>query len=154
MEFISLLIKHHAGPTGDVLICKNAEGVWEFPHDKIRTNESYEEAVARVAWEQVGICADPGIRLMIGRNLKQDGTVEHLYEGNITHNTHTKDNYHNYFEAVNKWQYEPKSDKYTEFKWVHASELGEYEFAGDDKNFMAKYDPYINARFIPDVRMY
>jgi predicted NUDIX family NTP pyrophosphohydrolase len=154
MEFMSVLIKHHAGPTGDVLICKNKDGVWEFPHDVIRTNETYEEAVERVAWEQVGIKADPGVRLMLGRNLKQDGIVEHIYEGNITHNTHTKFNYHNYFEAVNKWQYEPKSDVYTEFKWVHASELGEYEFAGDDKNFMAKYDPYINARFIPDVRMY
>jgi ADP-ribose pyrophosphatase YjhB (NUDIX family) len=148
------LIKHHAGPTGDVLIGKNKDGVWEFPNDAIRTNESYEDAVERVAWEQTGIKAEAGIRLMIGRNLKEDGIVEHLYEGNITHNTHTKFNFHNYFEAVNKWQYEPKSDKYTEFKWVHPSELGEYEFAGDDKNFMAKYDPYINARFIPDVRMY
>ena len=154
MEFISVLIQHHAGPTGDVLIGKNADGVWEFPNDKIRTNETYEEAVERVAWEQTGIKAAPGIRLMIGHNYTKDGTVEHLPEGNITHDTHTKHNYHNYFGAVNKWQYEPKTGKYTEFKWVHPSELGEYEFAGDDKNFMAKYDAWINARFIPDVRMF
>ena len=25
---------------------------------------------------------------------------------------------------------------------------------GDDVNFMAKYDPWINAKFIPDRRMY
>jgi len=153
MKYMSVLIKHHAGPTGDVLICKNADGVWQFPCDKIRTNESYREAIERIAWEQVGIKAAAGDRIMIGRKLIENGIVEHLAEGNITHNTHDKFTYHNYFSAVNKWQYEPKSDIYTEFKWVHPSELGEYEFAGDDKNFMAKYDPYINARFIPDVRM-
>ena len=27
MEFMSVLIKHHAGPTGDVLICKNKDAV-------------------------------------------------------------------------------------------------------------------------------
>ncbi len=80
--------------------------------------------------------------------------MEHLPEGNITHNTHTKDDYHLYMEAVNTWQSEPKAGAYAEFKWVHPSELGKYEFAGDDVNFMAKYDPWVNGRFIPDRRMY
>ena len=49
MKYISVLIQHHAGPTGDVLICKNADGKWEFPHDRIRTMESGEEAAERLA---------------------------------------------------------------------------------------------------------
>jgi 8-oxo-dGTP pyrophosphatase MutT (NUDIX family) len=154
MEFVSVLIQHHSGATGDVLICKNADGVWEFPNDSIRTNETPEEAAERVAWEQLGMKTAVGDRLMIGRKYITDGKVEELYEGHITHNTHTKFNFHNYYAAINKWQTEPKDCKYKEFKWVHPSELGEYEFAGDDKNFMAKYDPWINARFIPDVRMF
>ncbi len=154
MEFISILVKHHAGPTGDVLICRSGDGAWGFPHDRIRTNETNEEAAKRVAWEQLGIEVSGGQLLMVGRNLKEDGIVEHLYEGNITHNTHTKHNYHNYLEVIDKWQAEPKAGAFTEFKWVHPSELGEYEFACDDKNFMAKYDPWINAGFIPEVRMF
>ena len=154
MKFISVLVQHHAGPTGDVLICKNKDGVWEFPHDKIRTNETEAEAAERVVWEQLGVKAAVGKCTMIGRNRPEDGYVEHIVCGNITHNTNSHDNYHCYYEAVNKWQTEPKSEVYSEFKWVHPSELGEYEFEGDDKNFMAKYDPWINGREIPDVRMY
>ena len=154
MKYVSVLVQHHAGPTGDVLICKNADGVWEFPCDRIRTAETDEEAAARVAWEQLGIEVQVGKRTMVGRKKPQDGVTEHIACGNITHNTNSKYIYHNYFEAVNKWQAEPQSERYTEFKWVHPSKLGEYEFAGDDKNFMAKYDPWINARTIPDVRMY
>ena len=154
MKYVSILVQHHAGPTGDVLICKNSDGVWEFPCDLIRTNETDEEAAERVAWEQLGIKVTAGKRAMVGRKLIEDGVVEHLAEGNITHDTHSKFTFHNYYETVNKWQAEPKIGKYNEFKWVHPSELGEYEFAGDDKNFMAKYDPWINARAIPDVRMY
>ena len=154
MKYVSVLVQHHAGPTGDVLICKNGEGIWEFPNDRIRTNETDEEAAARVAWEQLGVEVVVGKRTMVGRKLPQDGQVEHIACGNITHNTNSKYDFHNYFEAVNKWQTEPRPVAYTEFKWVHPSELGQYEFAGDDKNFMAKYDPWVNARFIPDVRMY
>ena len=154
MKFVSILVQHHAGPTGKVLICKNSDGVWEFPNDRIRTNVTDEEAAERVAWEQLGMKVAVGKRTMVGRKLLNDGTVEHLAEGNITHNTHTKFNFRNYFEAVNKWQTEPKSDRYTEFKWVHPTELGQYEFAGDDANFMAKYDPWVNGRPIPDRRMY
>ena len=153
MKTVSVLIQHHQGPTGDVLICKNADGVWEFPHDRERTNETEAAAAARIAGEQLGMTVSVGKLAMRGRKKPSDGTVEHLPEGNITHNTNSKFNFHVYYECVNKWQTEPKSDKYAEFKWVYASELGEYEFAGDDKNFMAKYDPWINARAIPDVRM-
>ena len=39
MRFVSVLIQHHAGPTGDVLICRKKDGVWEFPTTKVRTNE-------------------------------------------------------------------------------------------------------------------
>ena len=154
MKYVSVLIQHHVGPTGNVLICKNKDGVWEFPHDRIRTNETDEEAAGRVAWEQLCMKVTVGKRTMIGRHYPKDGTVEHLAEGNITHNTHTKFDFHNYYEAVNKWQTEPKSEIYSEFKWVHPTELAQYEFAGDDVNFMAKYDPWVNGRDIPDVRMY
>jgi hypothetical protein len=37
---------------------------------------------------------------------------------------------------------------------VHPSELGQYTFAGDDANFMAKYDPWIHGGEIPDQRMF
>ena len=154
MKTVSVLIQHHAGPTGDVLICKNAEGVWEFPHDVIRTNETDEAAAARVAGEQLGMTVSVGKLAMRGRKRPSDGWVEHLAEGNITHNTHTKFDFHVYYEAVNTWQSEPKAGTYAEFKWVHPSRLGEYEFAGDDANFMAKFDPWVNGRPIPDVRMY
>lgn len=154
MKTISILVQHHAGPTGDVLVAKNKNGVWEFPNGTVRVNETETEAVERLAWEVLGMKVVPGKLIMIGHKKPEDGTVEHLYEGNITHNTHTKCNYHVYYEAVNKWQVEPKSDVYTEFKYVPASKLGELTYEGDDVNFMAKYDKYVNPGFIPDVRMY
>lgn len=154
MTIISILVQHHAGPTGDVLLCKNAEGVWEFPKGRLRVNEKEPEAVERIAWEVLGMKVVAGKMTMIGRNKPSDGYVEHIYEGNITHNTNSKDNYHEYYEAVNKWQTEPVKGCYTEFKWVHPSELGQYTYAGDDVNFMAKYDSWINGREIKDVRMY
>ena len=153
MKLISVLVQHHAGPTGDVLICKNKNGVWEFPNGTVRTGETDVEAAGRVCFEVLGLEATVGKMAMLGRKTPQDGYVEHIVCGNITHNTHTKDNYHCYYEAVNKWQAEPKSEVYSEMKYVHPSELGQYEFGGDDKNFMAKYDKYINAGLIPDVRM-
>ena len=154
MKTISVLIAHHAGPTGDVLICRKAGGAWEFPHDRERTNETDEAAAARIAGQQLGMTVGVGKLIMRGRKKPADGTVEHLAEGNITHNTHTKDDYHLYLEAVDTWQTEPNPGVYDEFAWVHPSELGQYEFAGDDVNFLAKYDPWVNGRFIPDKRMY
>ena len=151
MKTVSVLIQHHAGPTGNVLICKNADGVWEFPHDRERTNETEEAAAARIAAEQLGMTVSVGKLAMRGRKKPADGTVEHLPEGNITHNTNTKDDYHLYMEAVNTWQTEPKTG--AECRWVHPSELAQYEFAGDDANFLAKYAPWVNGQFIPDVRM-
>ena len=154
MKLVSALIQHHVGPTGAVLICKKTDGAWEFPTIQARTNESGEDAVIRLAAELLGMTVKPGKLAMIGRQKPNDGYVEHLACGNITHNTNSKDNYHEYYEAINTWQTEPKSCVYAEFKWVHPSELAAYEFAGDDKNFMAKYDPWINGKYIPDVRMY
>lgn len=154
MEYISVLIQHHAGPTGDVLIAKNEKGVWEFPNGRIRTNESNEAAVTRVCREELGMTVTPGRLEMLGHHYPEDGTVEHIVCGNITHNTHTKCDWHKYYGAVDTWQTEPSAGRYTEFAWVHPSELGRYEFAGDDRDFMAKYDPWINGRPIPDRRMY
>ncbi len=153
MTEISVLIQHHAGPTGHVLICKGADGVWTFPKGRQRTNETEEEAAERIVWELLGMKVVVGKLTMIGHKMPTDGTVEHIACGNITHNTHTKCNYHNYYEAVNKWQTEPETKVYNHFQWVHPARLGEYTFAGDDANFMAKYDPWINGRFIPDRRM-
>ena len=153
MKYVSVLIQHQAGPTGDVLIGKNADGVWEFPNGRARTNESEAEAAERIAWEQFGIKIVAGKTAMIGHKSPRDGSVEHIYYSNITHNTHTRSDYHYYLEAVNKWQTEPKTDVYSELKWVHPSELGQYDFGGDDANFMAKYDPWIHGQEIPDVRM-
>lgn len=154
MKTISVLIRHHAGPTGDVLICKSASGAWEFPHDRVRTNETDAAAAQRVAAEQLGMTVSVGRLESIGRKRPADGTVEHLAEGNITHNTHTKDDYHVWYEAVNTWQSEPQAGIYGEFLWVHPSELGQYDFAGDDRNFMARYDPWIAGRPIPDAHIY
>ena len=154
MKTISVLIQHHAGPTGDVLICRNADGAWGFPSDRERTNETDEAAAARIAAEQLGMTVSVGKLITRGRKKPADGVVEHLAEGNITHNTHTKDDYHLYMEAVNTWQSEPKAGTWDEFKWVHPSELREYDFAGDDVNFMAKYAPWVAGQPIPDVRMY
>jgi predicted NUDIX family NTP pyrophosphohydrolase len=154
MNSISVLIQHHCGPTGDVLIYKNANGVWEFPNGVQRTGETPEAAVSRIAMETVGMVVTPGKLTMLGHKRPQDGKTEHLVVGNITHNSNTKCDYHSYYEAINTWQTEPVSAEAREYKWVHPSELGEYTFAGDDENFMAKYDPWVNAREIPDRRMY
>ena len=151
MILVSALIQHHAGPTGDVLILKNAQGKWEFPCTRLHTAEEEPDAVARLAAEQLGITVTPGKLTMIGHKMPSDGTSEHIACGNITHNTNTKCDYHCYYEAIDTYSHEPKVDG--EYAWVHPSELGQYEFAGDDANFMAKYDPWINGRFIPDVRM-
>jgi ADP-ribose pyrophosphatase YjhB (NUDIX family) len=154
MIYISALIQDQAGPTGKVLIGRTKEGVWEFPHDRIRTNESEEEAVSRMAHEVLGLTVKPGKLTMTGHKRPKDGTTEHILCGNITHDTHTKCDYHNYYEAVNLWGGEPKSEAYTQFTWVHPSELGQYTFAGDDASFMAKYDPWIHGGEIPDQRMF
>ena len=154
MKTISVLIQHHAGPTGNVLIGRTADGVWEFPHDTVRTNEEDPMAAVRVAGEQLGMTVTPGKLIMIGRKKPQDGVTEHIACGNITHNTNTKSRFHVYYEAVNTWQTEPKEGAYAEYRWVHPSELSQYEFAGDDVNFMAKYDPWVKGQMIPDVRMY
>lgn len=154
MKFVSVLIQHHAGPTGDVLVCKKKDGAWEFPTDKVRTNETAEAAAARIAADQLHMTVKVGKMTLIGRHMPHDGYEEHITCGNIRHNTNTKHDYHEYYEAVDTWQTEPEKGVYDEFKWVHPSELGGIDFAGDDKNFMAKYDPWINARVIPDRRMY
>lgn len=152
MKYISLLIKHHAGPTGDVLILKNANGVWEFPHGTIRSTETAEAAAVRVAADELGMVVKAGSLIMIGHKKPADGYTEHIACGNITHNTNSKDDYHEYYDALDIWQTEPKVC--CEYKWVHPSELGQYEFEGDDVNFMAKYDPWVNSQFIPDRRMF
>ena len=154
MKRVSVLVQHHAGPTGDVLIGKNKDGKWEFPNGCVRTNETEAEAAERVCWEVLGIKTVAGKLITIGHKKPSDGYVEHLVCGNITHDTHTKSDYHVYYEAVNKWQAEPKCEVYTELKYVHPANLGEYEFDGDDASFMAKFDPWVNAGFIPDVRMF
>jgi 8-oxo-dGTP pyrophosphatase MutT (NUDIX family) len=154
MKKVSVLIKHHAGPTGDVLICRKNGGPWEFPVTKVRTNEVSPEAAERAAWEQVGIYVSGAKLEMIGHNRPMDGKVEHIAEGNITHDNHTKSAWHAYYTAVNKWQTEPVAGTYDEFKWVHPTELAQFEFAGDDVNFLAKYDPWVNGREIKDVRMF
>ena len=153
MTYISVLIQHHAGPTGDVLVCRQGDGPWEFPNGRAYTNETEEAAAARIAVESLGMVIRVGKRTLIGHKYPDDGFTEHIMCGNITHNTRTKADYHCYYEAVDIWQTEPVPGKYTEFRWVHPSELGQLAYAGDDRQFMAKYDPWINGRFIPDVRM-
>ena len=154
MTTISLLIQNIAGPMGRVLIGKRPDGSWTFPTGTQRTNEPEADACERIAFETLGIKVKPGKLALMGHKRPLDGTIEHIACGNLTHNTNTKCDYHNYFEAVNTWQTEPKSDEFTEIAWVHPSRLASYCFAGDDANFMAKYDPWINGREIPDVRMY
>ena len=154
MEYMSILVQHHAGPTGDILIGKNSDGVWEFPKGRVRVNEPDADAVNRIAWESLGMAVKAGKLIMLGHKAPKDGTTEHIVCGNITHNTHTKCDYHKYYEAVNTWQTEPKSSVYSEFAWVHPSELCKYEFAGDDVNFMAKYSPWVRGEVVPDRRMY
>lgn len=154
MTEISVLIQHRTGTTGKVLVCKNADGVWEFPHGAARTNETGEAAAQRIALEQLSMTISVGKLTMSGHKKPADGTVEHIACGNITHNTHTKEIFHEYYEAINTWQTEPVLNGYDEYKWVPASLLGQYEFEGDDSSFMAKYDPWVNAREIPDRRMY
>ena len=64
---VSVLIQHHQGPTGDVLLCRSFGGAWEFPHDKARVNETEEEAaefaaaVIETAEIETGIRAQAGI---------------------------------------------------------------------------------------------
>ena len=150
---VSVLIQHHQGPTGDVLLCRRGDGPWEFPNGRVRVNETDEEAAERIAWEQLGMKIRVGKLTLTGHKNPTDGTVEHIPCGNITHNTHTKCDWHNYYEAVNVWQTEPKTGTYDSFMWVHPSELGQLEYAGDDRNFMGKYGPWIRGETVPNLRM-
>ncbi len=154
MTEISVLIQHHNGPTGNVLVCRRKGGAWELPKGIVHTNESEPEAAERIAWEALGMKITTGKLSMLGHKYPKDGKVEHIACGNITHNSHTKCDYHCYYEAVNKWQTEPKTGAYDEFQWVHPSQLGGLDFDGDDAIFIKKYDPWVNAACIPDVRMY
>lgn len=154
MNYISVLIQNIAGPMGKVLIGQTEEGKWAFPTGRQRTNETEKEACERIAWENLGIKITVGKCAMIGRKRPQDGYSEHILCGNITHNTNTTCDYHSYYEAVNTWQAMPSSQAYAQLRWVHPSELGQYDFDGDDRNFMAKYDPWVKGREIPNVRMY
>lgn len=151
---ISVLMQDHAGPTGRVLLGKNENGVWEFPHGYRRVNETAAEAVERICFEVLGVRAVAGKLIVEGHKYPEGGTSEHFLCGNFTHNTRTKCDYHNYYEAVDKWSTEPESKVYTDFKWVHPSQLGAETYAGDDAAFMKKYDPYVNPDPIPDVRMF
>ena len=153
MNTISVLIRSHAGPTGEVLVCKTAGSHWELPHGTQRTGETPQQAAERIAWEQLSMKITVGSLQMTGHKAPQDGYVEHIVCGNITHNTHTKCDYHHYYDAVDLFQTGPKIGAYTEFQWVHPSELGGVGLTGDDGSFVAKYGPWINGRTIPDVRM-
>lgn len=141
-------------PPGDVLICKNNDGNWEFPHDKVRTNETEAEAASRVAWEQLGMKVAVGKMAMIGRKYTQDGYVEHIACGNITHNTHTKYDYTATTRLSTSGRPSRSPVCIPSSSGSIPLSLGGYGFTGDDKNFMAKYDPWINGREIPDCRMY
>ncbi len=154
MTEISILMRHHAGPTGDVLVCQRPDGGWELPRGYVHVNEAPEAAVTRTVWETLGVQAKAGQLMVQGRKYPKDGTVEHIPCGNITHNTHTKCNEHWYYEAVNLYQAEPKQGAYQGFRWVHPSELEQVELTGDDKAFLDKYQPWVNGQTIPDVRMY
>ena len=101
MKYISILVQHHPGPTGDVLICKNKNGKWEFPSAKQCSTETPSDAAVRVASEQLGMAVKPGKLIMIGHKNINDGYTEHIACGNITHNTNSKEIYHEYYEAVN-----------------------------------------------------
>ena len=140
MTFVSALIQDVAGPTGKVLLCKKEDGAWELPGCIIHTAETAERAVVRLVWAKLGIDVQVGKMIMIGRHLRPESD--------------TKYDFHEYYEAVNTWGATPKSDVYKEMFWVHPSELANSEFEGDDKNFMAKYEPWVNCRTIPDCRMY
>lgn len=153
MIYISLLIQHHAGPTGKVLVCRSGDGLWHFPCGKARTCESDEDAAERTAWETLGMKIRVGKLALTGHKAPNDGTTEHIPCGNITHNTNTKCDWHNYYEAVDVWQTEPKACEELEYCWVPQTELGQLRYEGDDKAFILKYDPWINRRPVPDVRM-
>ena len=150
---ISVLLQEHAGPTGRVLVLKDSDGGYRFPEGYVRVNESEAAAVERLVTEQFSVTAEAGRLLLIGHKKPADGYVEHLYEGNITHNTHTRCDYHCYYAAVRKWPEALSVPAGSELCWVLAEELGALSFAGDDADFLAKYDPWVNGREIPDRRM-
>lgn len=139
MTTASVLIRDIAGPTGRILIGRRVPGgPWEFPSGKTRTGETSGRFVARIVWEQLGIDVSVGRLQMRGRKK----TPEALYDD------------HEYYDAVNIWKMTPKTDAFAETAWVHPSELSRYEFGGDDRNFIAKYFPWVTGGEIPDVRMY
>lgn len=139
MIFASVIVKDVKGSTGKVLICRRSPAdKWEFPCSKLRTNETPGRGVVRIAWEQLGMGVTPGILHMRGRR-KSPGT---LYD------------FHEYYEAVNTWHAEPAGNVFSETAWVHPSELGQYEFDGDDKAFVSKYLSWITGGEIKDAKLY
>lgn len=75
---ISLLLQHHAGPTGDVLVCQRPDGGWELPKGYIRVNETPETAVIRTAWKHWAFRLRREKQIMQGKKYRKDGTVEHI----------------------------------------------------------------------------
>ena len=86
-----------------------------------------------------------------------DRAISHLTltcDGEIPFATDGRALYYEPWTVLQRYQAEPNAGTYTAFRWVHPSELGLVELTGDDKAFLDKYDPWINGRTIPDVRMY
>lgn len=153
MKYISILIRQNAGPASSVLVCKRAGGGWELPCGTVRTGETEQEAAVRVAWEQLQMETAAGRLAMLGHKYPKDGFDEHILCGNITHNTHTKHNWHCYYESSAHWKAQPRPGIYDQFKWVRPSELDRCGLSGDDGQFAAKYQPWACGGEIPDVRM-
>ena len=74
MTEVSVLIQHHAGPTGDVLVIKNADCTYTFPTGKVRCNETEAEAAKRIAWEVLGMDTIVGKMALIGHKKPEDGS--------------------------------------------------------------------------------
>jgi ADP-ribose pyrophosphatase YjhB (NUDIX family) len=138
MLYVSALIQDIEGPYGKVLLCKKPDGTWCLPSGQVHTAETAEQAVARIASEQLGLTIRVGKLELRGRHKQPD----RLYD------------FHEYYSAVNIWQDAPHSESFTEFAWVHPTALDGAGFDGDDAKFLSKYIPWVTGRQIHDTRMY
>lgn len=88
---------------------------WEFPGGKIEPGESPQQALARELYEELGIHAVVGPAITrVRHNYRHGGAVDLQ------------------FFAVREFSGEIQNQIYNEVRWVHFSELTEYDFLAAD----------------------